>query len=439
VAALGLTIPGTSMIESWVASSQNWMNARFADWDTRNPPSADYVIVSDYYDSARFSSHPDSTWLPELKLVSENVATRGVRHTSSPPSVSAKVALALGDARFSPVRRVSLTSRRIDFQPIDITVGWHRGIALELNRRHEGTGIHAPGEVALTAVSTLFKPLAILEPLRTVADELNRQNEGIGILPPERFGPKVIAGPRFEPIPIPDLFEVGIAFELNRCSEGIGTSAVPTATSAKAGTSNSRTDSEVPSLSFATLERDPHLYFAGELVGSTDAGANKHGIDSQIAPQEDMSFAPVDIATGASISPPSGSLLPDSVAVRGTNENLEELEIEVAGELVPEEDGFGRAGQRSLWLENRAEAADLMRPFDPRVADNLSTLVNELNRQNDGLELSATKSSTPAPSIASSSPPSPSLSRAVELTRDAVYAWVNVLTGPALVTVTSSR
>src|SRR6516162_88207 len=50
VAALGLTVPSAPMIESWVASTQNWMNARFADWDTRNPPSADYVIVSDYYD-----------------------------------------------------------------------------------------------------------------------------------------------------------------------------------------------------------------------------------------------------------------------------------------------------------------------------------------------------------------------------------------------------
>ena len=58
VAALGLTIPGVPMIESWVASTQNWMNARFADWDTRNPQTADYVIVSDYYDAERLAPRP---------------------------------------------------------------------------------------------------------------------------------------------------------------------------------------------------------------------------------------------------------------------------------------------------------------------------------------------------------------------------------------------
>ena len=47
VAALGLTIPGGPMLESWVATTQNWMNARFADWDTRNPQEADYVIIND--------------------------------------------------------------------------------------------------------------------------------------------------------------------------------------------------------------------------------------------------------------------------------------------------------------------------------------------------------------------------------------------------------
>ena len=52
VAALGLTIPGGPMLESWVATTQNWMNARFADWDTRNPQEADYVIINDHYDGA---------------------------------------------------------------------------------------------------------------------------------------------------------------------------------------------------------------------------------------------------------------------------------------------------------------------------------------------------------------------------------------------------
>src|SRR5271157_824717 len=59
VAAMGLTIPSAPVIESWVASTQNWMNARFADWDTRNPQTADYVIVRDFFQQAGIASrHP---------------------------------------------------------------------------------------------------------------------------------------------------------------------------------------------------------------------------------------------------------------------------------------------------------------------------------------------------------------------------------------------
>ena len=71
VAALGLTIPGAPMIESWVASTQNWMNARFADWDTRNPQNADYVIVSDFYDMERLAAarhdRPRNDTAPEAR------------------------------------------------------------------------------------------------------------------------------------------------------------------------------------------------------------------------------------------------------------------------------------------------------------------------------------------------------------------------------------
>src|SRR6516162_4698190 len=80
VAALGLTIPGVPMIESWVASTQNWMNARFADWDTRDPKTADYVIVSDFYDAERLVSRP------QVQQVSRASAPR---HTTSGSLTSA--------------------------------------------------------------------------------------------------------------------------------------------------------------------------------------------------------------------------------------------------------------------------------------------------------------------------------------------------------------
>ena len=58
VAALGLTIPGGPLIEHWISSTQTWMNARFADWDTRNPQEGDYVIISDDYEIQFGSGRP---------------------------------------------------------------------------------------------------------------------------------------------------------------------------------------------------------------------------------------------------------------------------------------------------------------------------------------------------------------------------------------------
>ena len=80
VAALGLTIPGGPMIESWVATTQNWMNARFADWDTRNPQEADYVIINDHYDGALAAARqerPRDDTSPETRVTEP--ATTGAK------------------------------------------------------------------------------------------------------------------------------------------------------------------------------------------------------------------------------------------------------------------------------------------------------------------------------------------------------------------------
>jgi hypothetical protein len=59
-----------------------------------------------------------------------------------------------------------------------------------------------------------------------------------------------------------------------------------------------------------------------------------------------------------------------------------------------------------------------------------------LNRQNEGIAIPTPISSLTKVKKAAPSTPLPTreLNRAVRLTRDAVYAWVNVFTGPALVT-----
>ncbi len=439
VAALGLTIPGTSMIEGWVASSQNWMNARFADWDTRNPPAADYVIVSDYYDPAHLSSRSHTTIVPEVKLVPETVVTQKPLPSASPVTVSPEEQIAVRVSHSIPVRRVALTTNRVDFRPIDITSGWHRGIALELNRRHEGIRLAVSREVSPARVRPWFTPLAIAEPLRTLVDELNRQNEGIGLVPPRPSATKLAGGPRCEPIPVPDQLEVGIAYELNRRSEGIGFAPISIPESSTAESPVSRIDPQSSAPSFSMLERDPNLYFAGELLETSEPREARSSIATQPAPSSEKSADLVVTASRVSIPPSSAPAVFASVKVEEKSERLDDLDIEVAGELAPAQDGFGIPAQRVRSITPRIQMAGAKQPFEPLIAEGVSTLVDELNRQHDGLDLIATAHETPSPTVASSSRPGRSLSRAVELTRDAVYAWVNVLSGPALVTVSSSR
>src|SRR5438045_1570780 len=109
VAALGLTIPGVPMIESWVASTQNWMNARFADWDTRNPPIADCVIVSDYYDGERLAPRPPITSIPAAPPAHASASQErsGVLSASETRHLPGKASLVLAADTTTPVRPVS--------------------------------------------------------------------------------------------------------------------------------------------------------------------------------------------------------------------------------------------------------------------------------------------------------------------------------------------
>ena len=84
-----------------------------------------------------------------------------------------------------------------------------------------------------------------------------------------------------------------------------------------------------------------------------------------------------------------------------------------------------------------APAALAARKFEPiEVANELYVgVAYELNRRNDGINVPSAAVARSKPPVKKPTPPAPELSRAVKLTGEAVYAWVSVLTGPALVTV----
>ena len=126
-----------------------------------------------------------------------------------------------------------------------------------------------------------------------------------------------------------------------------------------------------------------------------------------------------------------------------TLDSGEDLFVETAGELPAVADGFAPAPLEAKLVKPKpapamAPAAIAARKFEPiEVADELYVgVAYELNRRNDGIIDPCVPVARSKPPSKKPTPPAPELSRAVKLTGEAVYAWVSVLTGPALVTVT---
>jgi hypothetical protein len=361
VAALGLTIPGGPLIEHWISSTQTWMNARFADWDTRNPQESDYVIINDNYEMPFGSGRPTSASPINQLTVATDLTLQADRLTR--PAAPAEHS----PARPSVALPISFRGPFKTFEPLSTDANNRPDFAMGLNKASEGIGIVPPVVVRRKPARPAFEPLIVDERLTTgVAYELNRQNEGLGIKPDAprlaRFSP-----PRPETPPLP---------------------------------------------SFALLEASENLYFSGRLDPISPAGSVTVVAQARPVPPREERSVPV---------------------------SMDELDLPGDG-LTIEHDGFAVA-----WIPfatvapspaptQAPRAAGRFEPLD--VQDNgESRFADELNRRSEGFD-------DPAPSIASvrktdisfNLPPARELNRAMKLTKDAVYAWVNVFTGPALVT-----
>ena len=422
VAAMGLTIPSAPVIESWVASTQNWMNARFADWDTRNPQTPDYVIVSDFYDMKRLAPHPARSFLPAT--APEPSARPGPPNAPS-AAFSSKPAL-LQDTQSATVRPVSFVRERKPFEPIWVGEKLSLGIAYKLNLKNEGIGVVPPRVVRKPAATVRFDPIPVVRKVyRGVQPELAQWRRMLGSVLPRVVFP---ASPprRFEPIVVAKNPRGGVAEKLIQLSQGIGINpAVPGAprpavASAPRPPVTSPSRPAVASEStFGPMETSTSLYFAGELT----------------PPAKSVLPAPPMVPTKPSATPVAVRP-PLSPAVTETRELPDDLDIEVAGELVRQGDGFGAPTPAA-----KAPLTAATPQFESLEVscDYYVGTAFELNFRNDGFNIPAetvvhtAKIDVPAPHSARE------LSRAVKLTRDAVYAWVNVFTGPALVTVSQAN
>src|SRR5271166_2956617 len=414
VAAMGLTIPSAPVIESWVASTQNWMNARFADWDTRNPQTADYVIVSDFYDMERLAPRPARSSLP---ATAPEPSARPGPPSASSAAFSSKPAL-LQDTRSAAVRPVSFVRERKSFEPIWVGEKLNLGIAYELNLKNEGIGVVPPRVVRKPAATVQFDPIPVVRKIyREIQLELAQWSRTLGSVLPRVVFPA--SSPwRFEPVVVAKNPRGGVAEKLIQPSQGIGINPAVAGAPRPPVTSPPRPALASES-SFGPMETSTSLYFAGELT----------------PPAKSVLPTPPIVPTKPSATPVAVRP-PLSPAMTETRELPDDLEIEVASELVRQDDGFGAPAPAA-----KAPLTAATPRFEPLEVscDYYVGTAFELNFRNEVFNIPAetvvhtVKIDVAAPQSARE------LSRAVKLTRDAVYAWVNVFTGPALVTVSQAN
>ena len=406
VAALGFTIPGAPMIESWVASTQNWMNARFADWDTRNPQIADFVIVSDYYDAERLAPRPPSSPKPAV-VEAEKPAPAATDVANSLVLVESPREL----ARTGLIRSVSLIKAPRLFKPIEVGPDSELGLAAELNRRHEGIGF-----VPIRGIAPIrVKMIPVLSPLfGGMAVAIDGPTKGKDLLPSSKSALK-LQPRRFEPLTLADNLPAGIAYELNKAHEGIGLKPLPAPTAKDmskrdvAPLVQTQRRASVPD--FGPMESAPGLYFA----------------DAHVSP------ASPETLTHEQAKPVVVAERPAKPAAGPRNDEFSnDRELELADGLELLEDGF------AVVQSPIPRPAVAVRPaFEPLiVSEELEVgVAYELNRRNDGSSIPGTRLVSAAKQSPAPLTPNRELNRAVKLTREAVFAWVSVFTGPAVVTV----
>ena len=425
VAALGFTVPGAPVIERWVASTQNWMNARFADWDTRNPDIADYVIVSNYFDVEQFAPRPAKPSCPVTAPVPSDL-------TGPPLALSAaysnKPALPQNTGS-GVIRPVSFARKSSAFEPIPVVTDLGVYVACDLNNKNQAIGLVPAKTVAKPAAPVRPQPMAALKKLyRDVRPELVEfARTLVSTLPrivfpcPSTRSAAPVAVAKRTPKPTVAVTPKPAVAATPKPTVVATTKPTIVATLKPTIASAPRPSSMIPgrsaavvSRTFGPMETSANLYFAGELTPP-----------ARIA----KPAAPIEVAKSASRRV---TAIPKQPVATETRSTAEDLDIEVAGELLPLDDGFGAPSAGRIPF-----VASMKRRFEPLEVspDYWVGTAFELNFRNDGLTLQSNTTASGGRLAMPDQHASADLGRAVKLTRDAVYAWVHVLTGPALVTV----
>jgi hypothetical protein len=229
VAGLGLTLPTGRQFTSWKDSAQSWASARLAAWDAQMPADENaFVLVVEPASIAadsvpRVGQKSDLPAADAPKTVVSAPTTPALTGENDPKTTPTDLAVGLE----TPTSPTPLTESEV-VEPALSTLDSAFGIA-----QNEVVSAFAADEKAIVAanppapapagapsIATPFEPLEVGDNFyEGLAYELNRGSEGLSLSHEE------VA--RFEPLEVADDLYAGVAYALNREAEGLDLPAQP--------------------------------------------------------------------------------------------------------------------------------------------------------------------------------------------------------------------
>jgi hypothetical protein len=380
VATMGLTLPSRWGCEHWLNSAGSWASSSLAEWDTWSPNDVG---------GGSHGAPRRKTECPECRLARERVRLRAETTLAASRSVGAAAAsgaLVLAVAPLvadSPVAKIAaMVSKPATLEPIEVAQRFTAGIASVLSELPRGLDASPKAAVA----------------------------------PPERLIDD-------EPIVVGDQFELAMLAELCRAAESAGTRSQP------------QTAAEPTPADDTTIVQN---WICGEFVGGFEEFPTSSVLIAKSPEREhQMLTTPSPAATKEQQVPGfcfvfdfenESYVTPDRpVPVPSTGTQVARLPDIPRDVFAP----AAALAQVSV-KRNRPATTTVARLADlPRdvFAPPARTIVVDRG-QMDGHKLSETRSTNGHDELTSQR-----WGNAVRLTRDAVYAWMSVLTKPGLVDV----
>jgi len=405
VAALGVTLPSQPKCESWFGAARTWASAALADWDTWKPREGDDDCVL----GARGRADCPQCRLARARLAAEQ---RKPATSAEPAAAGHPVLLTEKPAVAPRETQPSRTESRepVAFEPYVPDEDLFARVAFELSRMTEGIAIPTASPVP-TPTAPALPPIVDDSPLC------------------------------FEPVAASDDLELSVLGELCRVTLETRT---PVA-SEQVAAPEPRVVEPADDGSFVCGAGDggqvlPTEFASSKPIPEITTGTTGGELLALSEPETDLDFCSGAACLlnrdfdDAPTLPPVATLadLPSDVFGPAPKTTLADLPPNVFGGSPGTAEAVSVAPGPALLAAPRV-ASGSQQLAAPRVASGPSRVVVLADLPSN---VFGPPEPSPEPKVDRGFA-GPRLGHAVELTRDALYAWMNVLTGPALVDVTS--